>query len=227
MGIFRRLNTVLRSNMGALLDRAEDPEKLIAQTVRDMEGELRQARRELVSTLGTAKRLAKRRDELLEEATTWEGRAVGALRQDDEPLAREALQRRARILRDAEDTGQQAVRQETAAEEMKATLERIERRLGDLQARGSTLAAEVRRAREAPRVDASPGARFGSETFDELERMGERIDQLDAEVEAAQVLDGPRRAAVDGKFRALEREAESDAVEDQLSELKKKLGGGP
>jgi len=68
MGIFRRLNTVLRSNLNSLLDRAEEPEKLIAQTVRDMEDQLRQARRELLATMGTAKRLAKKRGELEEDA---------------------------------------------------------------------------------------------------------------------------------------------------------------
>jgi phage shock protein A len=226
MGMFRRLNTVLRSNLSALLDRAEDPEKLIAQTALDMRGELKTARRELVSALGTAKRLAKEREDLLEEARRWEERATLALREGDEDLAREALRQRARAQRQADELGARASRQEAAADEMRVALERVEQRIGDLESRGQTLAAEVRRARQAGTQEAAPGGRFGSQTFDDLERMGSRIDQLEAEVEAADVLDDTRRAEVARRFRALEREAEADGVEDQLAELKKKLDGG-
>jgi phage shock protein A len=226
MGMFRRLNTVLRSNLSALLDRAEDPEKLIAQTALDMRGELKTARRELVSALGTAKRLAKEREDLLEEARRWEERATLALREGDEDLAREALRQRARAQRQADEVGARASRQEAAADEMRVALERVEQRIGDLESRGHTLAAEVRRARQAGTREAAPGARFGSQTFDDLERMGSRIDQLEAEVEAADVLDDTRRAEVARRFRELEREAEADGVEDQLAELKKKLDGG-
>lgn len=224
MGMFRRLNTVLRSNLSALLDRAEEPQKLISQTVHDMERELGRARRELVTSKGTAKRLANQRDALLEESAGWEDKAVLALEQGDEALAREALRHKMRLQRQADEVRQQAARQQAAAEEMKATLERMEARIEDLRARGGTLAAEVRRAREAPPA-AGAGGRFGSSTFEELERMGARIDQLEAEVEAADALDDGR-AETEQRFRALAREGDADAVEDELSTLKRKLGGG-
>lgn len=224
MGMFRRLNTVLRSNLSALLDRAEDPERLIAQTVRDMERELAQARRELVTAHGTAKRLAKTREERLEESAGWEDKAALALRQGDEALAREALRHKMRLAREADGLQQQAARQEAAAEEMRTTLERIEGRIEELRARGGTLAAEVRRARQAPPAEGA-GGRFGSSTFDELERMGTRIDQLEAEVEVADTLDDGK-AETERRFRAMERDAESEAVEDELSTLKRKLDGG-
>jgi phage shock protein A len=225
MGIFRRLNTVIRSNLNDLVDKAEDPEKLIGQTITDMEAETKRAKRELVSTLGAAKRLAKKAEELDAESQEWEEKALLALRQGDEDLAREALRRKAKTTKEAEQVRSQSRGQETAAEEMKATLERIEGKIEDLKARRGTLAAQVRRAREAPAGGAVGGSRFGSETFDDLERMGSRIDQLDAEVEAHEVIDDPSRADVDARFRQLERHADSGAVEDQLSELKKKLGG--
>ena len=85
--------------------------------------------------------------------------------------------------------------------------------------------AQVRRAREAPPAAGSAGGRFGSQTFDDLERMTGRIDQLEAEVEAASVLEDPARVDVDARFRELEKRAGSGAVDDQLAALKKKLGG--
>jgi phage shock protein A len=225
MGIFRRLNTVLKSNLNALVDKAEDPEKLISQTVTDMEAETKKARRELVSTLGAAKRLVKKHQDLENEAQQWEDKAVLALREGNEDLAREALRRKAKASKQAEEAKRQANQQESAAEEMKSTLERIEAKLEDLKERKGSLASQVSRARQGSADEAGGQSRFGSSTFDDLERMGGRVDQLDAEVEAHDVLRDDKQAEVDAKFRKLERGSEQDAVEDELSSLKKKLGG--
>jgi phage shock protein A len=226
MGIFSRMGTVLKSNLNALVDKAEDPEKLIGQTIIDMKSELKQAKRELVTAKATAKRLEKKALEAEEEASDWERKAVLALKTDDEDLAREALRRKAKATKEAERIRSQARQQDSSAEAMKDTIDRVEEKISDLEARKTTLAGQVRRAREAPAVEAGGGSsssRFGSETFDELERMAGKIDQLDAEVEVHDVLEDPKRADVDAKFRALEKDMGSSAVEDELAALKSKL----
>lgn len=225
MGIFSRMNNVIKSNLNALVDKAEDPEKLIGQTVLDMEAEVKRAKKDLVSTLGTAKRLIKKAKEHEDEAASWEEKAVLALKQNDEELAREALRRKMRAKTQAEDVKQQAAAAESAADEMKATLERVEAKIDELKNKKGTLAAQVRRAREAPSTEAggSGGGRFQSEALNELDRMTGRINQLEAEVEAANVLDDPRRADVDARFRALEKSSKGGAVEDELAALKSKL----
>jgi len=224
VGIFTRLNRVIKSNLNSLVEHAEDPEKLIGQTVLDMETEVRTAKKELISTLGTAKRLVKKAKEHEEEAASWEQKAVLALREGDDELAREALRRKARALSLASDAQSQALQAEGTAEKMKSTLDNVDRKIEDLKSRKGTLAAQVKRAREAPSTTPG-GSRFGSETFDDLERMTGRIDQLEAEVEAADVLDDPKRADVDARFRDLERRSGSSGVDDELAALKKKLGG--
>lgn len=223
MGIFSRMNRVIKSNLNSLVDKAEDPEKLIGQTVMDMEAELKRARKDLIGTLGTAKRLVKKAKEHEEEASGWEEKAVLALREGDEDLAREALRRKGRSLKQAEDAKSQALGAETAADEMKSTLDKIEAKIEELKNRKGTLAAQVRRARDEP--TAAGGGQFRSESLEELERMTGRIDQLEAEVEAHEVLDDPKRHQVDAKFRALEKRVGSSEVEDELSALKKKLEG--
>lgn len=226
MGIFSRLNSVIKSNLNSMLDKAEDPEKLIGQTVMDMESEVKKARRELVTALGTAKRLTKKQQEHEDEAAEWEEKAVLALRGGDEALAREALKRKQRALKNADAARRQAMAQEAAADEMKDTLERVEQKIDDLKARKGTLAADVRRAREAPSAaPASSASRFGSATFDDLDRMADGIDQLEAEVEASKLLEDPDRADVDARFRRLEKEMTGGALDDELSALKKKLEG--
>lgn len=224
MGFFNRLNTVLKSNLNALVDQAEDPEKLIAQTVIDMRSEMKKAKRELVQTLGAAKRLEKEAGDLEEEADDWERKAVLALKSGDDDLAREALKRKQKIKKKAEDTRGRAAQQAKNADAMKDTLERIEQKVEELEDRKAHLASQVRQARTAPGTAPGSGSRFGSETFDELERMAGRIDQLDAEVEVHGLIDdSPEVADLEARFRALDKERGSSEVEDELAALKRKL----
>ncbi len=226
MGIFSRLNRVIKSNLNALIDQAEDPDKMIGQTVTDMKSALKRARKDLIEALGSAKRLDKKERDLEQEAVDWEQKAILALEQDNDDLAREALRRKARAHREAKNVRAQAAAQATAADAMKAQLERIEDKLDDLKARQKTLAAQVRQARtEQPDPALTSGDRLGGGAFADLERMADQIDQLDAEVEAHEVLDDPKRAAMDARFRALGSEEGEDDVDDELAALKSKLGG--
>jgi len=226
MAIFSRLNRVIKSNLNALIDQAEDPDKLIGQTVADMKSALGRARKELIEVMGSAKRLDKKERELDAEAAEWERKAVLALEQDDEALAREALRRKARTLTEAQNVRARAADQATAVEAMRAQLGRIEEKLDDLKARQKTLAAQVRQARAQPTAPGSgAGERLGGGAFSDLERMADHIDQLDAEVEAHELLGDPKRAELDAKFRALESDQGEESIDDELAALKAKLGG--
>ncbi len=225
MGIFSRLNRVIKSNLNALIDTAEDPEKMIGQTIDDMQAGIKKAKRELVQTLGNAKRLTKKADELDKEATSWEEKAVMALKEEDEALAREALRRKTKSRQEADRVRQQADQQTQAAEGMKDSVARFEEKIDELKSRKTTLASEVRRSREAPGVPATSADRFGSETFSELERMAGSIDQLDAEVEVQSALDGDGMSQTDfdARFHKLEKSGSGGKLDDELAELKKKL----
>jgi phage shock protein A len=151
---------------------------------------------------------------------------VLALERDDEDLAREALRRKARSLKEAEAVRARAAEQATTADAMKAQLQRIEDKLDDLKSRQKTLAAQVRRARTQPAdPSGAAGDRLGGGAFSDLDRMADQIDQLDAEVEAHDLLEDPKRTELDARFRALESEENEDGIEDELAALKAKLGG--
>jgi phage shock protein A len=218
------MNRVIKSNLNSLVDKAEDPEKLIGQTIMDMEVEVKRAKKDLVGTLGTAKRLIKKAKEHEEEADGWEKKAALAVRAGDDDLAREALRRKAKARQQADDARNQALSAESASDEMKSTLDRVEQKIEELKNKKGTLAAQVKRARESPSTEAG-GGRFQSPALDELDKMTGRIDQLEAEVEVSNVLDDPKRAEVDARFRALEKGASGGAVEDELAALKSKLDG--
>ena len=226
MGIFSRLNRVIKSNLNALIDQAEDADKMIGQTVDDMKSALKRARKDLIEAMGSARRLENKEKNLEQEAADWEQKAILALERDDEDLAREALRRKSRTLREAQNVRARVAEQTSAANAMKAQLERIEEKLDDLKARQKTLGAQVRRARSRQPDPARPiGDRLGGGAFSDLERMADQIDQLDAEVEAHQLLEDPKSAELDARFSALESEEGEDEVNDELAALKAKLGG--
>ena len=226
MGIFSRLNRVIKSNLNALIDQAEDADKMIGQTVADMKSALKRARKDLIEAMGSAKRLENKEKDLEQEAADWEQKAILALERDDEDLAREALRRKSRTLREARNVRARVAEQTSAANAMKAQLERIEEKLDDLKARQKTLGAQVRRARsQQPDPTRPTGDRLGGGAFSDLERMADQIDQLDAEVEAHQLLEDPKSAELDARFSALESEEGDDEVNDELAALKAKLGG--
>jgi phage shock protein A len=224
MGVLSRLNGVIRASLNALLDGAEDPEALIADTVQSMRTELRRAREDLVTTSGTARRLDKEAAELEKEATSWEERALLALRGGDEGLARDALRQKARCAKQASETRARAQTTATTADEMKDALERLSKKADDLEARRAALAGELRRARTPAAAAPGEPRTLGSPALDELERMAGRIDRLDAEVEAHAVVDdGAKKSELDAKFRDLEKRTQSADVEDALAALKRKL----
>lgn len=226
MGIFSRLNRVIKSNLNALIDQAEDPDKMIGQTVVDMKAALKRARRDLIEAMGTAKRLDNKERELEKEAADWERKAILALEREDDDLAREALRRKARTLDEVEKVRARAAEQSTAAEAMRAQLERVEEKLDDLKSRQKTLAAQVRQARhQRPDPGLPMGERLGGGAFSDLDRMADQIDQLDAEVEAHQILDDPRRSELDARLGALGSDEADGDIEDELAALKAKLNG--
>jgi phage shock protein A len=223
MGIFDRMNRVVKSNLNSLVESAEDPGKLIEQTVIDLEAELRKAKGDLVTQLGTAKRLAKKVEEAEQEVVGWENKAVLALKAGDEDLAREALRMKQSAKKTKDNIERQAGTAASEASKLESTIETVEQRVEDLKARKATLAAQVRTARE---TSATGSGRFGGGALGELDRLTGKIDQLEAEVEASSVLDeDPKRAEVEARFRALEKKSGGVVVEDELAALKKKLEG--
>lgn len=225
MGIFDRFNRVLKSNLNGLVDRAEDPAKLLEQTVRDMEQELKNAKKDLITQLGNAKRLEKKAAEHEDEVASWENKAVLALRAGDEQLAREALKMKHKAKTTADNVKRQAAVAANGASDLQSTLETIEAKIEDLKARKATLASQVRRARETSATAGRAGGRFGSEALDGLDNLSGRIDQLEAEVEASDLLTDPERADVERRFRELEKKSGGAMVDDELEALKRKLEG--
>lgn len=219
MSAFSRLNRVLQSNVNALLDRAEDPDKIIQSTLEEMTGGLKDAKRDLITALGTAKRLVEEAQSAADESRKWEERAALAVRAGDDALARDALRQKLIVEQEATAKGTQANAAKVAVTDLESAIKRLEARHSDLEARKSALAAQVR----AARASSGAGDVGGGTAAGDLDSLTTRIDAMEAEVEVAQTLEDPRKQDLEARFAQLESERQDQGVEDELAELKRRV----
>ena len=235
MGIFDRMGKVISSNLNSLLDKAEDPGKSIDHTIREMTSALRDAKKEIVESLGTQKVLAKKVDEADEEVGKWEKRAELALTSDDEQLAREALKQKKRVVAERDRAEAMRAEQRGVVLTMKREMGRMEIKLEELKARKGTIAGEIARAKRGAGDDGLGGG-AGGEGFNKFREMEDRIDAQRAEADALGEVDdilndGMSDAELERKFAELEgggfssdKEGGTDpAIDDEIARLRKKI----
>lgn len=236
MGIFDRMGRVISSNFNALLDGLDDPRKSIDSLLDGMNDQLLAARREIVSAVAAEKQLKEKVAALDVDVQKWEARAELALKKEDETLAREALAQKLRLV--AERDRAEAMRAEQRAEalRMRDELSRMESKIKELSLRKSTIAAKAQMARAGGGAEGLGTSGTGPRPFDELRRMEDQIEGIEASVQAQRELDaalgerGPSGlgpAELEAKFRELEAGgAETKAstdVERELRSLKDKI----
>jgi phage shock protein A len=189
MGILRRISKVLESNLNALVDRAEDPAKLLEQAIDDMKRGQREAREAIVEAKTQKRLLERKREKARSDAAAYERKATTALEKGDEDLARRALELKlaADERADAEDAAIQE--QANQIEQLDAAERELARRLAEMPAKRAALlarqaAAQARGARTGAATKAQSSVHSALAAFD---RMEEKV--IRAEVEAEVVGD--------------------------------------
>jgi phage shock protein A len=236
MGIFDRMGRVISSNFNALLDGLDDPRKSIDSIIDGMNEQLAAARREVVSAVASEKQLKEKVATLDAEVQKWESRAELALKRNDEALAREALSQKLRLV--AERDRAEAMRAEQRAEavRMRDELPRMEAKIKEFTLRKATIATKAKMARSGGGTESLGAPGTGPRPFDELRRMEDQIEGIEASVQAQRELDvalgdrGPSglgAAELEAKFRELEKGSGTSAatpdLDEELRSLKEKI----
>ena len=215
MGILGRLSTLVKSNVNDLIDSMQDPAKEIDQLIRDMEDSVREARSEVAQCMADEKRMAKRVGDLADEVKSWEGHAMRAVQAGDDALAKEALRRKAEKQADRIEADKALSDQRAYLVQLNAGLKALEARVQDVKLRQGTLREKARAAKRGESPVSSKTA-----AFENFERMSGKIDALEAEVGLTDELTGQGAASV-----AAERKLREMGLDDELADLKRKLGG--
>lgn len=219
MGLFSRLGTLFRSNINELINKAEDPEKMLNQVLVDMKGQLVEAKKQVAIAIADEKRIKKQLEQESAKAKDWERKAMLAIKAGDDGLARAALQRKNDHAEVAKTLEVQWAAQKESVEKLKEALRGLDQKIEEAKRKRNILVSRKKRA-EAQRMINETLASINSKgSFDTFERMEDRITQLEAESEATAELGELPEASLESQFKALE----AGDVEDELSALKRQM----
>ena len=217
--VLRRIVELIRASLNTLIDRAEDPEKMLEQMMRDLQASYDRSRTEVARVLGEKHRLAAQLQSSDLEARDWERKAVLALKAGDEALARKALERKRAVVEVADGYRAQVEEQTAVSEKLKDALRALENKLSEARVKRSLLSARHKRAMAQRKIHIALEAAGSTTAFDNLARLESRIGELEAEgLAAAELSTSPLEA----RFRELD----ASDVEDDLLRLKARLTDG-
>ncbi len=218
MSILGRIKDLISANINAMLDKAEDPEKMANEYLRQLTNELYEARTGVAQAMADETRLEQRRIAAEAEAEQWQMKAERALRAGDEGLARAALARKVQAQKLAEQYLAQEKAQEEQVEALQQALIDLETRIAEVKARKELIIAKKNRARTQEALQRTAASIGRVSAIDKLDQLEEKVDDRLARAEAMAKLEGD---SLEARFRNLEKET---AVDSELEELKRKLG---
>lgn len=222
MGIFARLATLIKSNLNDLISRSEDPEKMLNQVVIDMANQLIEAKKQVAVSIADEKRLAKQAEQEAAHAAEWERRAMLAIKAGDDALAKEALNRKKEHDQLATSYKDQWQKQKQAVDQLKTALRLLNNKIEEAKRKKNVLIARKKRAEAQKAIQETMSGLNNASAFETFDRMANKIDQIEAEAEAAgEIAEQYTGDTLAHRFGQLEATAGAD---DELLALKRKMG---
>ncbi len=225
MSIFSRFSTMIKSNINDLISRAENPEKMLNQVIVDMRDQLAKAKREVAGAIADERKLKGQLEAEVKQARDWEQRAVLAVRQERDDLAKQALMRQ-------QEHGERAATLENAwraqaaeTEKLKSALRQLNDKIEEAKRKRNLLMAKQKRAMAQRRIHQTMSGLSDTSAFDAFNRMADKIEAQErrglAEAELAETLSGD---TLESEFLRLEQGSGGGDVENRLEALKSEMG---
>ncbi|MEP6769041.1 MAG: PspA/IM30 family protein [Acidobacteriota bacterium] len=213
MALLERVAALLRANLNDLIDKAEDPEKMMKQVILDMQNQLLQVKTSVAIAIADEHMLSRKAKEQDLKHADWMRKAEIAVQAGDDELARGALDRAMSYRELADGFEQQVGDQKGEVDSLRSALGKLEQKLAEARSKTELLAARHRRARaglKASEAKAALTEGAGSPTFD---RMREKVDRAEALNDAYRELSAD---TLEDRFDALEKERRIEALLDEI-----------
>lgn len=220
MGIIARIIEIIKANINALLSGAEDPEKMLNQTIIEMNQQYLKAKNQVASTIADKKKLEKQYSIASKEVEKWTEKAKLALAKGDEGLAREALMRKNEASQLAEGYQHQLDQQSKAVDMLKNSLQALKNKIDEAKRKKDLLIARQKRAGAQAKIQQTMSGMSDDSAFELFDRMEDRVSEIEARADAAMEIEETVAAELEAKFAKLEV---SD-VEDELEAMKRAMG---
>lgn len=218
MGIFARITDIFKANINDLLDKAEDPEKMIKQMVIEMEESVNKTTLAVAQAIANEVSLQKKLEKARKDSIEWEGKAMQALTASRDDLAKAALERKALAERNQTDLVPLYEQAKATTANLRLQLDKLKAKLDEARMRQSTLIARSQAAKAQKQI-AQAMSGVGSDAFSKFDKFEQKIEKLEAEAVAFEQLAG-ENTSLDDQFKQLE----SSSVDSELLALKAKMG---
>lgn len=217
MGIFTRFRDIVNSNINAMLDKAEDPEKLIKLMIQEMEDTLVEIKASCAGVMATRKKAERQLDQIQSRAKYWENNAELAVNRDRDDLAREALVEKRRFTGMENPLEKQLMEHNGLIEQYQGDIRQLEERLRTAREKRQGLAQRHLRAKRKKRTQEEIRRMDSSETILKFEQLENRIERMEAEADLVNFGNGPE---LEEEFKNLLVDEE---IEKELQGLKSSL----
>ncbi|AQS37032.1 phage shock protein A (PspA) family protein [Shewanella psychrophila] len=217
MGIFSRFADIINSNISSLLDKAEDPEKMVRLIIQEMEDTLVEVRSTSAKVLAEKKEIIRRITKVQEQVLDWAGKAELALSKDREDLAKAALIEKQKASELAETLSQELVVVEEQISRLKEEVNLLQQKLVDAKARQKTIIMRKQTASSRLEVKKQLDSSKIDNAMSKFEQYERRVEGLESQVDA---YDLGNKKSLNDEFAALEAE---DSVSAELEALKAKI----
>ena len=223
MGIFTKLSTVIRSNINDLIARAENPEKMLNQIILDMREQLTKAKQEVAVAIADERKLKAQADEELKQAQEWERRAMLAVKENRDDLARQALMRHQEYAQRAQSLFETWQRQSAETERLKESLRQLNAKIEEARRKKNLLVAKQKRAEAQRRIHETMAGLSDRSAFEAFDRMAEKIEDNERRTLASAEVTAELSSGdhLEKEFKALES---GETTDERLIDLKRKMG---
>ncbi|MEW6267011.1 MAG: phage shock protein PspA [Thermodesulfobacteriota bacterium] len=214
MGIFSRVRDIVSANINSMLDKAEDPEKMVKLMIAEMEDTLVEIKASCAGAMATKKRVERAWSEAREKAASWADKAQLAVDKGREDLAREALLEKRRLLERAEVLEKEAVQAQTIIEQYQQEIGQLEEKLAAAREKQRLLVQRHIHAQGKKKMESEIRKFETSDAFLRFQQFENRIERMEAE---ADLVNYKRKPSLEEDISELEKD---EALEKELEDLK-------
>lgn len=218
MGIFSRFADIVNSNISALLDKAEDPEKMIRLIIQEMEDTLVEVRTNSAKAIADKKELARKIDSIEEQVAEWQNKATLALTKEREDLARSALIEKQKLVDALKSLRTEQTLVEETIDKLTGEITKLESKITETRAKQQALAIRSQTASNRRDVQKHLHTARTHEAMAKFDQFSRKIDEMEAEADLFAKTGNAK--SLDQEFAELQAQ---DEIEQELAKLKKQM----
>lgn len=221
MGIFTRISDIFKSNVNDLIDRAEDPEKMVKQIIVDMQKELNKSTQALGKAVASERIAEKQYNDAVRRSADWEAKAKAALASGNVELAKKALSQKVKADEEVSSYKEMYETISSQTDAIRAQVETLKSKLEEAKSRQALLIARSQMADTKKTLAQSIGGVDTSSSYEKFARMEEKITRKEAEADAFAEIAG---AAASKDYETFEQLQTNSKVDTELQRLMAEMG---